>query len=500
MLITTIPLNVFKEYDIRGHYPDEINPQFTYLLGFALMEVLPPQNIGSVLIAHDAREGGPELAKALYNALKTRVKSEHIQFAGLEHPGLLAIHNIHKNYGLIIYITASHNPVGFNGFKIYCDSLPIDSETIKLIAYNMKRLADADFKFLHYSEEIFEQPPIEEIENSEYINALLSEPDYCQEKYILKIAIDGGNGVAGLIARELYEKMGHEVLELNCVPDGTFPNHHPDPSVPDNLMQLRKFVVEHGCDIGLAFDGDADRLGVVDYQGQIIGSDRVFIFLIREMMKFYKSYSDYDPAKPVHIVYDIKSSRHIQREIEAAGALPHLSKTGHSNMMQKVAQIEGALFGGEYSGHYYFKKDGLILNDAVYSGFRILRFIEEVGPEAFEHLPHDLMVPEIRIPYPRELVKGLLLHVKDSAQKNLNPISFTEIDGLRIEIEGGFLLMRPSNTEQKLTIVIEATSEEELCKLLDFTIAVLEDHEERLKDRAIDLKDLEPTKSKFGPH
>lgn len=466
-----LPVIVFKEYDIRGKYPEEINPQFAYILGIALLKIFAPNRLGCILIAHDSREGGQELAKALYHALKTKVPEIKIKFLGMQHSGGLSVLNLSIDGALAIYITASHNPLGYHGFKIYIDRLPFNSELINIVKVSALSLIGADASAYKFDAENFAEPPIERLDNSYYIDAILAEPFLEQPKYKFRVAVDGGNGVGGIIASELYRKMGHEVLELNCEPDGSFPNHHPDPSIPENMVQLQNFVRENNCDIGLAFDGDADRLGVVDYRGEIVDPDRVFIFFIRQMMKYHLSHEMLPKGEKVKIAYDLKSSRHIEKEILKAGALPLICKTGHSNMTWDIHHKDGVLFGAEYSGHYYFFKDGYVLNDGVYSGYKLLRFLSLAGREAFDNLPQDESIPELRIPYSHEHITEFLAFAKDEATALLKPKQIIEIDGIRIETEHGFLLIRPSKTEEVLSIRAEADSKEHLEALLDFVHA-----------------------------
>jgi phosphomannomutase/phosphoglucomutase len=337
-------------------------------------------------------------------------------------------------------VTGSHNPANYNGLKIVLGG---------------KTLADGEIKKLYQNcmEENFCQGQGSLLNLNvvpAYIARITSDITLGRP---LKIVIDAGNGITGRVAPELYRQLGCEVIELFCEVDGEFPNHHPDPSVLKNLETLIATVKKEKADIGFAFDGDGDRLGVVTNKGEVIWPDRQMMCFAKEIL---------EREQGATILFDVKCSKHLPEVILREKGIPFMWKTGHSYIKNKMKELGSAL-AGEMSGHIFFKDRWYGFDDALYSGARLLEIISKVHTdvsEFFASLPNSFNTPELQIPIPDSKKFELMKQLANSAK--FPEGSITTIDGLRVDFPYGFGLVRPSNTTPNLVLRFEADSQENL--------------------------------------
>ncbi|MGB5567975.1 MAG: phosphomannomutase/phosphoglucomutase, partial [Sedimenticolaceae bacterium] len=331
-------------------------------------------------------------------------------------------------------VTGSHNPPGYNGFKIVIGDRILDGDDLLSLR---QRMLDGDFS---HGNGAVEQADLLDA----YLEAVMQEVQLARP---LKVVVDAGNGVAGELAIASFEALGCEVVPLFCEPDGSFPNHHPDPSQPDNLASLMLEVQAQEADLGIALDGDGDRLGVVDNTGANVWPDKVLMLLAADILGRHPG---------VDILYDVKCSRHLASFILAHGGRPIMWKSGHSRMRAKMLET-GALLGGEFSGHMFIKERWFGFDDAIYAAARILEIMAlepRSANELFAELPTSPSTPEYHLALEegqgRDLMRAL------DAHKVFDDARLVELDGLRVEFANGWGLIRPSNTTPSLTFRFEA--------------------------------------------
>jgi phosphomannomutase/phosphoglucomutase len=342
-----------------------------------------------------------------------------------------------------VMITGSHNPADQNGFKVAFDKATIFGNEIQYLRTIIEKE-----RFYHGEGSYKAYKTIVE-DYYRFLRTNISLPRS------FKVVIDAGNGTAGVIAAPILKEMGQQVTELFCDMDGHFPNHHPDPTVEKNLVALRKTVIETGADVGIGFDGDGDRIGVIDNEGNIIWGDYLMIILARDILKQRKGAS---------FVSEVKCSTNLFREVESSGGIPIMWKAGHSLIKQKMRET-GALLGGEMSGHVFFADKFFGYDDAIYAALRLLEIMgKDKRPlsEFLKDLPKMYSTPEIRIDCPDtvkfDVVKGLTDYYKGRHE-------VIDTDGVRVVLEDGWGLVRPSNTGPILVLRFEATSEEALDRI-----------------------------------
>ena len=342
-----------------------------------------------------------------------------------------------------VMITGSHNPAHYNGLKIVLDGQTLSGEAIQAIRRRVETRDYVEGTGSLQSTDIV----------AEYIRRI-SEEIPVSLGDALKVVVDCGNAVPGMVAPAILRAIGHDVVELFCDVDGDFPNHHPDPSLPENLQQLIAAVQEEGADLGLAFDGDGDRLGVVDAEGNIIWPDRQMILFARDVLAR-------NPGAKV--IYDVKCSRHLPTEIEAAGGEPVLSKTGHS-IIKNLMQESGALLAGELSGHIFFRDRWYGFDDALYAAARLLEILVNSGKppaEVFAELPGGFATPELRLDMPESRHAEFMDKVMD-ATAEFEYAEINTLDGMRADFVDSWGLIRPSNTTPCLTLRFEGDDLEAL--------------------------------------
>ncbi|OGT46915.1 MAG: phosphoglucomutase [Gammaproteobacteria bacterium RIFCSPHIGHO2_12_FULL_38_11] len=441
-LPSQLPIESFRAYDIRGEVSDHgINENVAYAIGLAIgSEALALSQI-KIAIACDARLTGMSLKKALAaGIIETGCNVIDI---GIGPTPLIyfATHFLDTKTGMMV--TASHNPANHNGFKIVLNGKTLNAEGIQNL---IQRIEKRDF--LKGSGKIVLKNII-----PDYINAV------CNDLHLnkkMKVVIDAGNGAASEIAPIVFKQLGCEVIELFCKYDGNFPNHHPDPTIPNNLKFLIDAVKKENADIGLAFDGDADRLGMVTNQGEIIWPDRQMLLYVKDVLKNHRG---------APIVFDVKCSVLVPKIILENGGKPIMSRTGHSLLKARMLE-ENAPLAGEMSGHIFFKDKWFGFDDGIYVGARLLEILSREKSsvsDIFNALPKTVNTPELKLPMNEEkkvdFMKRLL------AESDFDDAKKITLDGLRVEWDFGWGLIRPSNTSPYLILRFEADTEQHLEKI-----------------------------------
>ena len=450
-----IPKEIFKAYDIRGIVGKTLTPEIVEAIGQALGSEALARKQSAICIGYDGRLSGPELAGALSRGiLKAGVNV--IQLGMVATPMVyFAAYELGTACGVMV--TGSHNPPDYNGLKMVLAGETLSGETIQSLrarieAEDLVTGADGLGKESHHDIA------------SAYIAKIASDVKLARP---MKIAVDCGNGVAGAYAKKLYEALGCSVQELFCEVDGHFPNHHPDPSVPENLADLITALKNGDAEIGLAFDGDGDRLGVVTKDGKIIYPDRQLMLFAEEVLQRNQGAT---------IIYDVKSTRNLAPWIKARNGKALMWKTGHSLVKAKIKETSADL-AGEMSGHVFFNDliDGAQpakgrrwygFDDGLYSGARLLEILSKVShpSETLNNLPESVSTPEQHIQMQEGEPHTLIAALQKSA-KFEGAIEVITIDGLRVEYPDGFGLMRPSNTTPVIVLRFEADSEEALKRI-----------------------------------
>jgi phosphomannomutase/phosphoglucomutase len=432
MTTSELPSHAFKAYDIRGEVPVELNPAFAKLLGRSLAARAQSLEVQKLVIGYDGRLSSPELSAALGQGIREG-GIQTIDLGMVPTPLVyFAAHQLGTGSG--VAVTGSHNPPQYNGFKMMMAGQTLYGQTITDLRDEMSRpKAIASTSGLAQSLDI----------KPAYLERVTSGVKLARH---MKIAIDCGNGVAGVIATELFRALGCEVIELYCDVDGQFPNHHPDPAEPHNLVDLIKAVQEQDCELGLAFDGDGDRLGVVTRSGEIIWPDRQMILFARDVLSRL-------PGS--QILFDVKCSRQLPLAISQAGGEPLMCQTGHSLVKAKLAQT-GAPLAGEMSGHIFFKERWFGFDDGLYTAARLLEILSRSADPSgvLEGLPTAFSTPELKLQMKEGEPFALIDALKDSGTF-AGAQSISTIDGVRVDYADGFGLARPSNTTPVVVLRFE---------------------------------------------
>ncbi|HTM62869.1 MAG TPA: phosphomannomutase/phosphoglucomutase [Gammaproteobacteria bacterium] len=433
---------IFRAYDIRGIAGKELTESAVFLIGKALGSLVRDSGNHQVVIARDGRVSGPALSKALSDGILS-VGCDVIDIGMVPTPVLyFATHILAEQSGVMV--TGSHNPADYNGLKMVINGCGLSEQNIQALRERIE--AGQFYVGLGVRHELdISERYISQIEQ----NIQLKRP--------LKIIIDAGNGVAGAIAPAVFRRLGCDVTEMFCDVDGRFPNHHADPSQPENLQDLIRAVKEKNADVGLAFDGDGDRLGVVTNRGEVIWPDR-------QLMLFAKAIIAENPG--AKIIYDVKCSNHLGDMISKLGGEPIMWKTGHSHIKAKMAET-GAHAAGEMSGHLFFKDRWYGFDDAIYAGARMLEILaahEESSAEIFDAIPNSVNTPEMKIAVPDDEKFGLMQQLIDNAFFSSAKEIMT-VDGLRVNFADGWGLVRPSNTSPYLVLRFEANNQKILSQI-----------------------------------
>ncbi|MBK7845296.1 MAG: phosphomannomutase/phosphoglucomutase [Bdellovibrionales bacterium] len=435
---------IFREYDIRGVVGKDYDSQFARALGRAYVSYLIKEcgvKRAKICIGQDARLSSPELVRELSRGM-AESGAEVLLLGSVTSPiTYFSTFNVPGVNGAIM-VTGSHNPPEYNGFKISIGKSTIFGDKIKKLEEIIKK---ADFVTGDGSERQYDIIP-------EYIERYKKE--FGQLKNI-PFVVDCGNGAAGTVLRRLYEAVGLRPQILFETPDGTFPNHHPDPTVEENLLDLVQAVKKSQAVLGIGFDGDADRIGVVGHNGRMYYGDELMVLISRSILS----------KKPgLKIIGDVKCSDRLFTDISKHGGHPIMWKTGHSLIKEKI-KVEGAPFGGELSGHIFFADRNYGFDDALYAGLRILEILGETGKNIDELLadfPLAFNTPEIRIDTTEEKKHLIVEKLKQSFAVPRKDVSVNLIDGIRVSYPFGWALARASNTQPVLVLRFEASSQPHL--------------------------------------
>ena len=432
-----VPEGIFRAYDIRGLVESELTPVVVEQLGRAIGSEARERELTSVIVGRDGRLSSADLGKALIKGL-CAAGVDVTDIGQVATPVLyFATHHLDANSGVML--TGSHNGPAYNGLKIVLGGDTLSGDTVKALYQRIQEQNFSNGNGAVQSADII----------SDYVRRATEDiPAALSNAY--KLVVDCGNGVAGAIAPQVYKAIGHDVIELYCDIDGNFPNHHPDPSQPENLEALIAKVKETGADLGFAFDGDGDRLGVVDGAGNIIWPDRQLMLLARDVL----SRNNGAP-----IIFDVKCSRYLKAIIQASGGKPLMWKTGHSLIKGKLKET-GAPLAGEMSGHIFFKERWYGFDDAIYTGARMLEVLAgqpDSPTDVFADLPTGMTTPELRVPLPEKRHTEVMAALK--ANINTDGGEVIDVDGLRVDYADGWGLIRPSNTSPYLVARFEAEDE-----------------------------------------
>lgn len=443
--MSAIHAGIFKAYDIRGIVNDTLTTEAAYLIGRAIASQAATQGLKQIAMGRDGRLSGPDMAQALSAGITDSgldvldvgmVATPMLYFAALQHSD-----------GSGVMITGSHNPPNYNGFKMMLGGATLagdDIQALKARIDNDDLLAQTTPKGRVHQRDIAD----------EYINHIAAHIRLARP---MSIAIDAGNGVAGAFAGKLYRALGCQVSELFCDVDGHFPNHHPDPAKPANLQDLINELAQNHAEIGLAFDGDGDRLGVVTQDGQIIYPDRQLMLFAQDVL------SRNNNAK---IIFDVKSTRLLTPWITQHHGQPIMSKTGHSFIKAAIKE-HGALLAGEMSGHIFFKERWFGFDDGLYAGARLLEILSaHPHPSAvLNALPNGISTPELNIDVPDGQSGHDIIDTLARTAQFDGALEHITLDGLRVEFADGFGLMRASNTTPVLVLRFEADSTDALARI-----------------------------------
>jgi phosphomannomutase / phosphoglucomutase len=436
-----VPASIFRAYDIRGIVGNTLTEEVVYNIGCAIGSEAYARDQQTIIIGRDGRLSGPVFSQALSNGLRAAGR-DVVDIGQVPTPVLyFATHQLNAGSGVMV--TGSHNPADYNGLKMVLRGETLAEEDIQILR---RRIEMEDFT--SGSGSVRSQDVI-----ADYIATIVSDVRMARP---LKVVLDCGNGVAGGVAPLLLRTLGCEVIELYCEVDGRFPNHHPDPSQMENLEDLIHAVKRHNADLGLAFDGDGDRLALVDGGGKVIWPDR-------QMMLYAKDVLSRNPG--ALILFDIKCSRHLAKFISKHGGLPLMWKTGHSLIKRKMKET-GALLAGEMSGHIFFKERWFGFDDALYAAARLLEILaagQQSVAEVFQALPDAVSTPELRVDLPEGAQMIFMRRLMEKV--NLKGAALTTIDGLRADFEDGWGLVRASNTTPALILRFEANTETALKRI-----------------------------------
>ncbi len=432
------PPEIFKAYDIRGVVGKTLTPEIVESIGRSIGSEARARGSQRFAVGRDGRLSGPELVQALARGL-TQTGCDVLDIGQAPTPVLyFATHHLGTGSG--ISVTGSHNPPDYNGLKIMIAGETLSGDAIRALRERLER-----------NDLVRGNGTVSNVDvRQAYLDRIAGDVKLARK---MRVAIDCGNGVAGAYAPELMRRLGCEVTELYCEVDGNFPNHHPDPSKPENLVDLIKTVKRGGYDVGLAFDGDGDRLGVISPDGNIIWADRQMILYARDVLSR-------NPGGK--IIYDVKCSRKLDEAIRAAGGQPIMWKTGHSLIKAKLKET-GALLAGEMSGHIFFKERWYGFDDGEYAGARLLELLSrDARPAAaiFASLPNTVNTPELNLKLAEGEHYALIQELVKRA--HFPDAKITTIDGVRADFPDGFGLVRASNTTPVLVFRFEGDTVEAL--------------------------------------
>tara|TARA_B100001287_G_scaffold26234_1_gene18979 strand:- start:8166 stop:9539 length:1374 start_codon:yes stop_codon:yes gene_type:complete len=448
--------SIFREYDIRGIVPNQINDLSIKAIAKAIAIKCNNELVDEVALGRDGRLSGNNLLKSLSSELQSL--GINVLNIGVVTSPLLyfAAKKIKSKSGIMI--TGSHNPKNYNGFKIVINDSPVSGiEILDLISYELSSLKNLGREIV--KEDIMD----------EYINEVMSQAS--TNRNPMKIVVDCGNGSASEIAPKLIRSLGHKVIELFCKIDGNFPNHHPDPGKIENLQDLIKVVKSESADIGIAFDGDGDRLGVVTGNGEIIYPDQLMMIFSKDVLKNNQGKS---------IVFDVKCTNLLNKIITDAGGIPMMSPTGHFHIKNVLKKTKAPL-AGEMSGHIFFNDQWYGFDDAHYAAFRLIEILKQSKSSLdnlMKDLPRAFSTPEMNINVEEDkkfqIVEDFITNADFGSADKIT------IDGLRVNFKDGWGLLRASNTTPKLVLRFEANSPKRLNEIKNMFLLQLKKIDEMI--------------------
>ena len=450
--MTSIAPEIFKAYDIRGIVDKTLTEEAAERIGRALATTGKSKGVSRFVVGRDGRLSGPRLSQALARGLNA-AGADVVDIGVVATPMVyFATHLFATGSGVMV--TGSHNPPEYNGLKMMLASETLAAEAIQ----DLRRVVEkGEFSKGNGKYETADV-------SGPYLDRIASDVKLARP---MTIAVDCGNGSPGAFAPKLFRRLGCEVIELFCEVDGTFPNHHPDPSKPENLKDLISELARTDAEVGLAFDGDGDRLGVVTKNGKIIYPDR-------QLMLFAEEVLSRNPG--AEIIFDVKCTRNLFPWIRKHGGKPVLWKTGHSLIKSKLRET-GAPLAGEMSGHVFFKDRWYGFDDGMYAGARMLELLSRVEnpTRVLEGLPDSISTPELNMKMEREGDNHRLIEQLQKQARFEGASEVITIDGLRVEYSDGFGLMRASNTTPVLVLRFEADTQPALDRIQrDFKRVLLE--------------------------
>lgn len=435
--LAAVDPSIFRAYDVRGVVGSTLNESIVYQIGLAIGSEATARGQKTVVVGRDGRLSGPSLSTALMDGL--RAAGQDVVDVGMVPTPTLYFATYHLGFPSGVMVTGSHNPADYNGFKIVLAGETLSGDQITDL---YRRIAEKDFS---QGEGSYRAVSIDD----DYVNRITGDVKLAKP---MKVVVDCGNGVTGELGPRLAKALGCEIIPLFTEIDGNFPNHHPDPGKLKNLQDCIKAVKEHGADLGLAFDGDGDRVGVITNAGHVVFPDRL-------MMLFAQDVCGRNPD--AQIIYDVKCSRLLAPAISKAGGKPMMWKTGHSLIKAKMKE-SGALLAGEMSGHIFFKERWYGFDDGLYSACRLLEILSNADCDAdtlFKRFPEDVSTPEINI----EVTDAGKFTIVEALQKLDFPGGDkSTIDGVRVDFPDGWGLIRASNTTPVLVLRFEAETTEAL--------------------------------------
>ena len=433
--------NIFRAYDIRGIADTELSDDTVYQLGLAIGSEAVDRGQQEVIVGRDGRTSSERIVNALVRGL--RDSGRDVIDIGMVPTPLLyfATHQLGTQSGVVV--TGSHNPAEYNGLKIVLAGRTLAARAIQSLKERTQARRFTQGKGGYRVTTI----------DDTYVDYIVNDVAIAQP---LKVVIDAGNGVAGIVAPRLFRELGCEVIPLYCDVDGRFPNHHPDPTVAANLSDLIRVVREEGADLGIAFDGDGDRVGIVTATGKVVAADRLLMVLAQDVVSR-------NPGADV--LFDVKCSRVLNGVISSYGGRPIMWKTGHSFMKEKMAET-GALLGGEFSGHIFFNERWFGFDDGLYAAARLIEILSTTDPDLDNHLaalPQTVSTPEIKLESTDETKFGLISRLAVEAQ--FGEGKMTTLDGVRVDFPDGWGLVRASNTTPNLVLRFEADNDAALARI-----------------------------------
>ncbi|PMR66851.1 phosphomannomutase/phosphoglucomutase [Halomonas heilongjiangensis] len=438
-----VPASIFRAYDIRGIVDDTLTEAGVELIGRAIGSEAAARGESTVVVARDGRLSGPRLLAALTRGL-TASGRDVIDIGMVPTPVLYFATHVLEGTASGVMVTGSHNPPDYNGFKIVLGGGTLSGEAITAL---YQRIVTGD---LSEGDGSVRQEDV----RAAYLERILGD---VKLERPLKAVVDCGNGVAGELGPQLIERLGAETIPLFAEIDGTFPNHHPDPGKPENLQDLIRTVRETGADIGLAFDGDGDRLGVITPSGKLIYPDHLLMAFAEDMLSRNAG---------ARVIFDVKCTGNLTRVIEEAGGTPEMWRTGHSLIKARMKET-GALLAGEMSGHIFFQERWYGFDDGLYGAARLLEILSRQASDAdtfFDHFPQDLSTPEINVTVTDETKFDLVARLAREGDFGDEGVK-TTLDGIRVDYPDGWGLCRASNTTPVLVLRFEGKSEAALDRI-----------------------------------